>query len=70
MEFLTPLMFRAVARPLILLVVQPAASVTTLLYYSNLLPQNASLERLVQYDLLHEENHLFRFLVNCLRCFW
>ncbi|KAK4604198.1 hypothetical protein RGQ29_012629 [Quercus rubra] len=52
------------------LIGDPAASVSTLLFYSDLLPQNIVLERLVQHDLLHEENYLFHFLINFLRCFW
>ncbi|KAL4653876.1 hypothetical protein ACB092_01G337600 [Castanea dentata] len=52
------------------LIGDPAASVSTLLFYSDLLPQNIVLERLVQHDLLHQENYLFHFLINFLRCFW
>ncbi|XVF74591.1 hypothetical protein PTKIN_Ptkin13bG0122100 [Pterospermum kingtungense] len=65
-----PLMFRSLARLVTALVAQPAASVTTLLYYSNLLPRNLDLERLVRRELLERENYLFHFLINLLRCFW
>ncbi|KAM3761793.1 hypothetical protein ACB098_01G295300 [Castanea mollissima] len=67
---LTPLMFRSLLRLLTSLIGDPAASVSTLLFYSDLLPQNIVLERLVQHDLLHQENYLFHFLINFLRCFW
>ncbi|KAJ8773475.1 hypothetical protein K2173_004305 [Erythroxylum novogranatense] len=67
---LMPLMLKSLVRLLLPLVSQPAASVTTLLYYSDLLPRNLNLERLVRGELLHPENHLFHFLVNIMRCFW
>ncbi|KAJ0090561.1 hypothetical protein Patl1_13228 [Pistacia atlantica] len=67
---LTPLMFRSLVKLLTSLVSQPAASVTTILYYSELLPQNIVLERMVRHELLEQENYLFHFLVNFLRCFW
>ncbi|KAJ9179162.1 hypothetical protein P3X46_010981 [Hevea brasiliensis] len=63
------LMLRLLVRLLMALMSQPAASVTTLLYYSNLLPRNLNLERLVRQELLHEENYLFNFLISVLRCF-
>ncbi|EOY26774.1 hypothetical protein SCA6_019494 [Theobroma cacao] len=66
---LMPLMVRPLARLLTALVAHPAASVTTLLYYSDLLPRNLDLERLVRRDLLDRENYLFHFLINLLRCF-
>ncbi|KAG6658478.1 hypothetical protein CIPAW_04G164400 [Carya illinoinensis] len=52
------------------LIGEPASSISTLLYYSRLLPQNIVLERLVRHDLLDDENYLFHFLINFLRCFW
>ncbi|PQQ09806.1 hypothetical protein Pyn_16745 [Prunus yedoensis var. nudiflora] len=67
---LTPLMFRSLMRLLTSLIGEPAASVSTLLYYSELLPQNIILERLVRHELLDRENYLFHFLINFLRCFW
>ncbi|KAH0970461.1 hypothetical protein GBA52_022617 [Prunus armeniaca] len=67
---LTPLMFRSLMRLLTSLIGAPAASVSTLLYYSELLPQNIILERLVRHELLDRENYLFHFLINFLRCFW
>lgn len=70
LQFLTPLMFRALVRLLTSLVSQPAAAVTTLLYYSELLPQNSQLERLIRHELLDRENYLLHFLVSFLRCFW
>ncbi|XVE88908.1 hypothetical protein DITRI_Ditri19aG0106700 [Diplodiscus trichospermus] len=65
-----PLMVRSLARLVTAIVAQPAASVTTLLYYSNLLPRNPDLERLVRRELLDPENYLFHFLINLLGCFW
>ncbi|KAG6718670.1 hypothetical protein I3842_04G163300 [Carya illinoinensis] len=67
---LTPLMFRSLLRLLTSLIGEPASSISTLLYYSRLLPQNIVLERLVRHDLLDDENYLFHFLINFLRCFW
>ncbi|MFQ6642528.1 hypothetical protein Gotur_017507 [Gossypium turneri] len=43
---LTPLLFRSLLRLLMSLLTEPAASVTTLLYYSDNLPQNIIWERL------------------------
>nr|XP_010932057.1 uncharacterized protein LOC105052820 [Elaeis guineensis] len=67
---LSPLFVRSVVRLVGLLVSRPAASVTTILYYSRVLPRNRSLERLVRDDLLDDENYLFHFLISMLRCFW
>ncbi|PRQ46575.1 hypothetical protein RchiOBHm_Chr2g0090511 [Rosa chinensis] len=67
---LGPLMFRSLVRLLTSLIRDPAASISTLLFYSELLPQNIVLERLVRHELLDQENYLFHFLVNFLRCFW
>ncbi|KAI5602578.1 hypothetical protein POPTR_001G181701v4 [Populus trichocarpa] len=67
---LLPLMFRSLVRLISALMSQPTASVTTLLYYSNLLPRNLNLERMVRRELLDEENHLFHFLISFLRCLW
>ncbi|CAL5360577.1 unnamed protein product [Camellia sinensis] len=67
---LTTLMFRSLVRLLISLVGEPVASISTLLYYSDLLPQNIILQRMVRHELLDQENYLFHFLINFLRCFW
>ncbi|CAM8966111.1 unnamed protein product [Rhodiola kirilowii] len=67
---LAPLMLRSLARLVASMVDYPAASVTTILYYSDMLPQNGHLERLVRHELLDDENYLFHFLINFLRCFW
>ncbi|KAK3041670.1 hypothetical protein RJ639_001480 [Escallonia herrerae] len=64
---LTPLMVRSLVRFMISLVGDPAASVTTILYYSDLLPQNFLLMRYVRPELLGQENYLFNFLINLLR---
>ncbi|KAF8027550.1 hypothetical protein BT93_E0453 [Corymbia citriodora subsp. variegata] len=64
-----PLLMRSLIRLVTALVAQPASTVTTLLYYSDLLPRHLNLERLVRRDLLDRDNYLFHFLVNLLRCF-
>ncbi|KAF8027551.1 hypothetical protein BT93_E0453 [Corymbia citriodora subsp. variegata] len=66
---LMPLLMRSLIRLVTALVAQPASTVTTLLYYSDLLPRHLNLERLVRRDLLDRDNYLFHFLVNLLRCF-
>ncbi|KAK2985295.1 hypothetical protein RJ640_024291 [Escallonia rubra] len=66
MQSLTPLMVRSLVRFVISLVGDPAASVTTILYYSDLLPQNYLLMRHVRPELLGQENYLFNFLINLL----
>ncbi|KAJ4718145.1 putative Transmembrane protein [Melia azedarach] len=70
LQSIMPLMLRSLVRLVIVLVSEPAASITTLLYYSNLLPRNLNLERLVRRELIDRDNHLFNFLINFLRCFW
>ncbi|KAK6912084.1 hypothetical protein RJ641_024177 [Dillenia turbinata] len=64
LQSLLPLMFRSLVRQLTSLADQPAATVTTILYYSDLLPRNLNLERLIRTDLLQRENYLFHFLKN------
>ncbi|KAI4387419.1 hypothetical protein MLD38_005256 [Melastoma candidum] len=61
---------RSVVRLVVSLVEEPASTVTTLLYYSDLLPRHLNLERLVRRDLLDGENYFFHFLIGFLRCFW
>lgn len=51
------------------LVAQPATTVATLLYYSDLLPRHLHVERLVSHELLHPQHFLFHLLINVLRCF-
>ncbi|KAI7985650.1 hypothetical protein LOK49_LG14G01894 [Camellia lanceoleosa] len=70
MSIVTPLMFRSLARMMSGMVTDPTATITTLLYCSDLLPRNLNLDRLVRPDLLHRENYLFHFLITILRCFW
>lgn len=65
-----PMMLRSLARLVIPLVEEPVASVSSILYYSRLLPRNLNLERLVRSEFLHPENYLFHFLINILTCFW
>ncbi|XAR67724.1 hypothetical protein NMG60_11002601 [Bertholletia excelsa] len=63
-------MFKSLAGLITGIVLQPTVTVTTVLYYSDLLPRNLNVERLVQRELLHHQNYLFHFLVGILRCFW
>ncbi|KAL7162444.1 hypothetical protein ACSBR2_042854 [Camellia fascicularis] len=70
MSIVTPLMFRSLARLMSGMVTDPTATITTLLYCSDLLPRNLNLDRLVRPDLLHRENYLFHFLITILRFFW
>ncbi|KAJ0075927.1 hypothetical protein Patl1_34167 [Pistacia atlantica] len=65
-----PVLFRSLMALFTEVVAHPAASITTLLYYSNLLPRNLNLERMVRPQLLHPENFMFHLLINVLRCFW
>ncbi|KAJ0524112.1 hypothetical protein HanIR_Chr10g0500991 [Helianthus annuus] len=59
-------LFRLVA----VLVEDPAASVTTMLYRSGILPQYTILERLVHHGVFFDDNPFFSFIVNFLRCLW
>ncbi|KAL3532439.1 hypothetical protein ACH5RR_005960 [Cinchona calisaya] len=66
--FLAPMMLRSLAGLVKILVVEPAASITSLLYFGDLLPRNTTLERLVRHELLDQDNFLFNLLINFLRC--
>ncbi|CDO98050.1 unnamed protein product [Coffea canephora] len=68
--YLMALMIQPLASTMSALAIQPAATLTTLLYYSDLLPRNLNLERLVCHQLLRRGNLLFSFLVHFLACFW
>ncbi|KAL7099881.1 hypothetical protein ACP275_09G113800 [Erythranthe tilingii] len=64
-------MMTSLARVMGLLVAQPAATVTTVLYYSDLLPRSVDFDRFVRHELFVEsENFFLHFLVNFLKCFW
>ncbi|KAL9232070.1 hypothetical protein vseg_007216 [Gypsophila vaccaria] len=65
---MTPLMMRSLVRLVSSLASDPMAAVSTLLYYSHLLPRHLNLERFIRRDLLHPNNYLFHFLINFLRC--
>ncbi|KAK1269223.1 hypothetical protein QJS04_geneDACA006403 [Acorus gramineus] len=62
------LMFKSLVRLVTALVRRPAASVSTILYHSNLLPRDVNLQRLVAEDLLDAENYLFHFIITFMRC--
>ncbi|KAL8458227.1 hypothetical protein ACS0TY_035929 [Phlomoides rotata] len=64
------MMVQSVVKTTASMVSQPAATLTTLLYCSDLLPRNLDLNRFVQHELLVPQNFLFHFLVRFLRCFW
>ncbi|GLU22192.1 hypothetical protein SLE2022_382850 [Rubroshorea leprosula] len=70
LQCLMPLKLRSLTGLVTEMVAQPAGFVTTLLYYSDLLPRNPNLERLVRRELLYRENYLFHFIISILRCFW
>ncbi|CAL9010149.1 unnamed protein product [Prunus brigantina] len=71
---LMQLMLGSLVRLVTALIARPAATITTLLYHSDLLPRNFDserLQRLVRREyLLVQENCLFSSLINVLRCFW
>ncbi|OWM78175.1 hypothetical protein CDL15_Pgr014994 [Punica granatum] len=69
---LLPLMLPSLVRLITSLATQPTSTVTTLLYYSDLLPRNiiGNLRRFVRQELLGRGNHLFHFVVIVMRCFW
>ncbi|KAI4324729.1 hypothetical protein MLD38_030187 [Melastoma candidum] len=66
---MSSLIMRSAVRLVLSLAERPASTVTTLLYYSDLLPRHLNLERLVLQELLDRENYLFRFIAGILRCF-
>ncbi|KAL6994753.1 hypothetical protein U1Q18_006617 [Sarracenia purpurea var. burkii] len=71
MSVMMPLMFGSVARLITGMVIEPAATVATLLYYANLLPRSVNLERLVQHQLmLIPHNYFFNFVINIMTNFW
>ncbi|GMP59913.1 hypothetical protein CsSME_00022995 [Camellia sinensis var. sinensis] len=69
MNSLRLFMLGSLVRLVTSLVSEPAGAVTTLLYYSDLLPQSIVLVRMVRHEFLHQDNYFFHFLVNFLRCF-
>ncbi|KAI3524594.1 hypothetical protein L2E82_03051 [Cichorium intybus] len=68
---ITGLVVRSLARLVAVMVEQPAASVTTILYRSGILPQNSVLGRFVHRGRsFDDDNPFFDFIVNFLRCLW
>ncbi|GFP81880.1 hypothetical protein PHJA_000331300 [Phtheirospermum japonicum] len=63
-------MLQSVVKTTAFLVSRPAATLTTLLYYSGLLPRNLNLDRFVHPELIEPDNFIFHFLIHFLRCFW
>ncbi|KAF6144482.1 hypothetical protein GIB67_025892 [Kingdonia uniflora] len=61
-------MLRSLVRLVSSLVCVPVACITTILYYSDHLPRNVNLERMVRDDLLDHDHFLFHLLINILRC--
>ncbi|RZB91774.1 hypothetical protein D0Y65_023958, partial [Glycine soja] len=68
-QSLRTLLFRSMARLVTSLVGEPATSISTLLYYSGLLPHNIILMRMVRPELLDQENYIFNLLIT-LMCCW
>ncbi|CAA6669981.1 unnamed protein product [Spirodela intermedia] len=68
---LSPLLVRSSVRLMVLLLRQPATTVTTLLFFAGLLPRSRALERLVHHDLLlpRSDAYLLRLIVAILRSF-
>ncbi|MED6187001.1 hypothetical protein PIB30_072218 [Stylosanthes scabra] len=69
---LMPRMLRSLMKLTKSLMCEPTSTLTTILYYGNLLPRNLNnnLNRLVRPEFLHRENHFFHFLITILRCVW
>ncbi|CAL5210703.1 unnamed protein product [Lathyrus oleraceus] len=67
---LMPLMLTSLMKLAKALVCQPTSTLTTILYYGNLLPRNLNLDRLVRREFLQQENYFFHFLIAMLRCVW
>ncbi|ESW25262.1 hypothetical protein PHAVU_003G020900 [Phaseolus vulgaris] len=67
---LTTLLFRSMVRLVTSFVGEPASSISTLLYYSGLLPHNVILLRMVRHELLDQENYLFHLLISIMTCWW
>ncbi|KHN41402.1 hypothetical protein glysoja_042724, partial [Glycine soja] len=67
---LRTLLFRSMARLVTSLVGEPATSISTLLYYSGLLPHNIILMRMVRPELLDQENYIFNLLITLMCCWW
>ncbi|BAT99018.1 hypothetical protein VIGAN_10039100 [Vigna angularis var. angularis] len=67
---LTTLLFRSMVRFVTSFVGEPTTSISTLLYYSGLLPHNVILLRMVRHELLDQENHLFHLLISMMSCLW
>ncbi|KAK7389545.1 hypothetical protein VNO78_24685 [Psophocarpus tetragonolobus] len=67
---LMPIMLRSLVKLATALVCEPTSTLTTILYYGDLLPRTLNLDRLVRPEFLHQENHFFHFLTSVLRCVW
>ncbi|KAF5793259.1 hypothetical protein HanXRQr2_Chr09g0415441 [Helianthus annuus] len=68
------LLLGSVARQVNAMAIHPAATVTTILHYSSLLPRDLTVDlerrRLIRHELLNRHNFLFRIIVSILTCFW
>ncbi|TKY69253.1 hypothetical protein E2542_SST05523 [Spatholobus suberectus] len=49
---------------------EPATSISTVLYYSGLLPHNMILLRMVRHEMLDQENFLLHLLITIMSCCW
>ncbi|KAK9098906.1 hypothetical protein Syun_025951 [Stephania yunnanensis] len=67
-----PLLFQALSRFATTLLHSPAASVATILYYSNVFPRDARLARFVRHDIIHnaDEYNFFYFVIILWRCIY
>ncbi|KAI4379421.1 hypothetical protein MLD38_005723 [Melastoma candidum] len=63
------LMFRSLVRLVAALVGDPVTSLTTILHYSELLPANVGLARMVRREMLDQQSYLFHLIISLLGCF-
>ncbi|KAK4283738.1 hypothetical protein QN277_000660 [Acacia crassicarpa] len=62
-------MLMSLVRLMACLVLEPASSISTILYYSHLLPQSLTLLRMVRHEMLDQENFLFNLIISFMTCF-
>ncbi|CAH1419718.1 unnamed protein product [Lactuca virosa] len=71
---LRPLLFGSLSRQVKAMAVHPAATITTILHYSRLLPRDLTFDlerhRFIRHELIDDHTFLFNFIVNILSCFW
>ncbi|CAH1417531.1 unnamed protein product [Lactuca virosa] len=72
--WLRPLLFGSLSRQVTAMAVHPAATITTILHYSRLLPRDLAVDlerhRFIRHELIDQHDFLFNFIVTILTCFW